>query len=84
MRDLDLGALLRRRVSIIGTVLRARPLEEKILAAQILERNIVPWLVAGRVSPTVDRVLPLDKVADAHALVASDTTLGKVLLGVAR
>jgi putative PIG3 family NAD(P)H quinone oxidoreductase len=82
--DLDLGAILRRRVTIVGTVLRARPIEEKILAAQILERNIVPWLVAGRVTPTVDRVLPLDKVADAHALVASDATLGKVLLGVAR
>jgi putative PIG3 family NAD(P)H quinone oxidoreductase len=82
--DLDLAAILRRRVTIVGTVLRARPIEEKILAAQILERNIVPWLVAGRVAPTVDRVLPLDKVADAHALVASDTTLGKVLLGVAR
>ncbi|MFO0662269.1 MAG: NAD(P)H-quinone oxidoreductase [Polyangiaceae bacterium] len=80
--DIDLGAILRRRVTLVGTVLRSRPIEEKILAAQLLEKNIVPWLVNQRVQPVIDRVFPLEKAGDAHAYVASDASLGKVLLSV--
>ena len=77
--DLDLGLVLRRRLRMLGTVLRARPLEEKILAAQLLDR-LAPLFAAGRLKPVVDRVLPLEKAAEAHAYVAANEGFGKVVL----
>ena len=50
---------LRKRVRIIGTVLRARPLEEKIAAMRAFEAHVVPLLARGLVRPIVDCVLPL-------------------------
>ena len=46
--ELDLGRLMHKRAEIRGTVLRARPLEEKIVAARALERNLVPLFESGR------------------------------------
>ena len=46
-------------------MLRARPLEEKIQAAQVLERHLVPWLSRGIVKPVIDRVFPFAKAAEA-------------------
>ena len=80
--ELDLGLLLSKRVSLVGTVLRARPLEEKIDAAMTLERTIVPWLARGIVKPLVDRVFPLADAGRAHELVASNESFGKVLLAL--
>ena len=82
--DLNLGALLRKRLELIGTVLRSRPLEEKIEAASILRRTIAPWLARGIVKPVIDKVFPLEEAGAAHALVATNETFGKVLLAVAR
>ena len=80
--ELDLGALLQRRLTLVGTVLRSRPLEEKIEATMILERTIVPWLARGVVEPLVDRVFPLADAGKAHEYVASDASFGKVLLAI--
>jgi putative PIG3 family NAD(P)H quinone oxidoreductase len=81
--ELDLGLLLRRRVRLQGTVLRSRALEEKLVVMQTFARHVVPLLAAGRVRPIVDRVLPLEAAAEAHALVGSNTAFGKVVLRVA-
>jgi putative PIG3 family NAD(P)H quinone oxidoreductase len=78
--DLNLALFLRKRVTLIGTVLRARPLEEKIQAAQLLERHLVPWLARGVVKPVIDRVFPFAEAGAAHAHVAADQSFGKVLL----
>lgn len=78
----DLGLVLRQRLEIIGTVLRSRPLEEKIEAAQLLARRILPLLVAGKFRPIVDRTFPLAEAAEAHRYLASDQSFGKVLLGL--
>lgn len=78
--ELDLGLLLRQRISVRGTVLRARPLEEKIAAAELLRRTIAPLAAKGLLRPVIDRVFPLAEAAAAHELVASNTTFGKVLL----
>lgn len=82
--DVHLGALLSRRATIIGTVLRSRPLAEKIEAASVLERNIVPLVAAGRMTPVIDREYPLDEAGAAHGFVASNASFGKVLLAVRR
>jgi len=80
--DVNLGLVLRRRLTMVGTVLRARPLEEKILAATCLERNLTPLFAAGTLKPVVDRVLPLEEAAHAHAHLAADEGFGKVVLRV--
>jgi putative PIG3 family NAD(P)H quinone oxidoreductase len=80
--DLDLAALMHKRAEIRGTVLRARPLEEKILAAKALERNLVPLFESGALRPVVDRVLPLAQAGDAHRAMQSNETFGKIVLEV--
>ncbi|MRG95603.1 NAD(P)H-quinone oxidoreductase [Polyangium spumosum] len=78
--EVPLGVLLRKRLEVIGTVLRSRPIEEKIEAARLLERTVGPWLARGIVKPVVDRVFPLAEAAEAHRYVASNVSFGKVLL----
>lgn len=80
LAEVNLGVLLRKRASITGTVLRARPLEEKIAAAQVLERHLAPWLAARAVRPVIDRVFDLADAPAAHAYVAGNESFGKVLL----
>ncbi len=78
--EIDLGMVLRRRLRLMGTVLRARPLEEKILAAQLLERRLVPLFATGALVPVVDRVFPLAQAGEAHAYVGTNEGFGKVVL----
>ena len=78
--DVDLGIVLRRRLRIMGTVLRARPLEEKILAATCLAHNLAPLFASGTLKPVIDRVLPLEKAGEAHAYMASNDGFGKLVL----
>jgi NADPH:quinone reductase-like Zn-dependent oxidoreductase len=77
---LTLPAVMGKRLTIIGTVLRARNADEKAAATDAFVRDVVPLLAARRVAPVVECVLPLDRAADAYDLVASDTTFGKVIL----
>jgi putative PIG3 family NAD(P)H quinone oxidoreductase len=80
--ELDLALLMHKRAEVRGTVLRARPLEEKILAARALQRHIVPLLERGALRPVVDRVLPLARAAEAHAVLQTSETFGKIVLEV--
>lgn len=80
--ELDLGRLLTKRLRLMGTVLRTRPLEEKIAAAQQLARHLVPLFERRTLVPVVDRVLPLERAGEAHAIVESNATFGKVVLEV--
>jgi len=80
--ELDLGRLLRQRVQVTGTVLRARPLEEKIAAVQQMARHLLPLFERGALGAVVDRVFPLAEAAAAHAHVASNGAFGKVVLAV--
>jgi NADPH:quinone reductase-like Zn-dependent oxidoreductase len=78
--EVDLGLVLRRRLRITGTVLRARPLEEKIAAVQTFARHVVPLLARAVLRPVVDRVFSLAAAGEAHAYVASNQGFGKVVL----
>jgi NADPH:quinone reductase-like Zn-dependent oxidoreductase len=80
--ELDLGAVLRKRLHIIGTVLRTRSLDEKILAATAFTRDVFPLLAADAVVPVIDQVLPLWRAAEAHELLERNATVGKVVLVV--
>ena len=80
--ELDMRLLLRKRATIIGTVLRARSLEEKIEAARAFARDVLPLLEAGAVRPVIDDVLPLEQAARAHELVEGNGTYGKVVLEI--
>lgn len=78
--ELNLAVLLRKRLSIIGTVLRSRPLEEKILAADLLRRTLSPWLARKMIRPVIEASFPLERAGDAHKLLGENATFGKVLL----
>lgn len=77
---IDLGTILSRRITIRGTVLRSRPAIEKARATAAFARDVLPLLAAGQVRPVVDQVFPLDRIAEAHALLESNATFGKVVL----
>lgn len=81
--DLDLRVLLQKRLEIIGTVLRSRPLEEKIEAAQMLAQRICPLFASGKLRAVVDGALPLAEAGKAHERMSSDASFGKILLEVA-
>jgi putative PIG3 family NAD(P)H quinone oxidoreductase len=80
--EIDLGIVLRQRLRIHGTVLRSRPLEEKILAARLLADHLAPLFTDGKVVPVVDRVFPLERADDAHRAMSSNETFGKVVLEI--
>ncbi len=77
---LDLRKLMGRRAHVIGTVLRARPLEEKAGAVRAFAREVVPHLATGRIVPLVDRVVPATEAAAAFDRLQEPGKLGKVLL----
>jgi NADPH:quinone reductase len=77
---LDLNLMLRKRVTIVGTTLRARPIEEKIEATRRFAENVVPWLARRRVCPVVDSVFAFADVREAQARMESNEVFGKVVL----
>jgi len=78
--SIALRKLMGKRASLMGTVLRARPLEEKGTAVQAFAREIVPHLASGRMVPLVDRVFPAEEAVAAFERMAGPGKLGKVLL----
>jgi NADPH2:quinone reductase len=78
--SMDLGLLLAKRATVIGTVLRSRPLEEKAALARRVADRIVPMFDRGILRPVVDRVMSFTDVRAAHEVMASNATFGKVVL----
>jgi len=78
--DVDLYQILRKRLHVIGTVMRARSLEEKIAIADAFGREVVPLLANEIIRPVIDSVFPLDKIRDAHRRLETNETFGKVVL----
>lgn len=77
---LDIPTLMRKRVTVTGSTLRARSVEEKGRIADELKERVWPLFEAGAIAPEIFRVLPLEEVAAAHALVESNGVVGKVVL----
>jgi NADPH:quinone reductase len=78
--EVDLGGILRKRIRVFGTVLRARPLEEKIAVMRTFESQVVPLLQRGLIAPVIDTVMDLDAAAAAHERMASNVGFGKIVL----
>src|SRR5439155_26312831 len=80
--EMSLGKLMGRRATLAGTVLRARPLEEKAAAVQAFGRQVVPLLASGAVRPVIDRVFPASEATAAYDYLAAPGKFGKVLLAM--
>jgi NADPH:quinone reductase-like Zn-dependent oxidoreductase len=77
---ISLGRLMGKRASLYGTVLRARPMEEKAAAVRAFVRSVLPLLAAGRIAPVIDRVFDAAQVTAAFDYLQRPGKSGKVLL----
>jgi NADPH2:quinone reductase len=80
--QIDLNQILRRRLVITGSTLRPRSVEFKSAIAQALRKKVWPLMEARKFKPVVFKTYALSQAADAHALMESDTHIGKIILEV--
>ena len=78
--ELNLLALMGKRARLHGSTLRARPLEEKAVAARAVERHVLPLFESGELRVPVAATHPLDEVAEAYERFAAGGKLGKIVL----
>ena len=78
--ELDLRAVLAKRLRIIGSTLRARPIEEKISLTQAFIRDVLPAFSDGSLTPVIDCAYPLRNAAEAHKRMAANENVGKIVL----
>jgi NADPH2:quinone reductase len=80
--EVDLGQVLRRRLTISGSTLRPRPVAFKAAIARQLRQQVWPLFEQGKLKPVIYRSFPLEEAAQAHALMESSTHVGKIVLQV--
>ena len=80
--SVDMGLLMRKRATLIGTTLRARPLSERVAIIAAVRAHVWPLLAEGRIHPVIDSVFPLEDVPAAHRRMESSSHRGKILLRV--
>lgn len=78
----NLAALMPKRASLIATVLRARPLEEKIAITQRFINEILPLFESGVLHPVIDRRFVFADIADAHKYMQGNTNIGKIIIDI--
>jgi putative PIG3 family NAD(P)H quinone oxidoreductase len=81
--SVNVGKLLPKRAALVGTVLRARPLEEKIAITRRFAAEILPLFDVGSVVPVIDRRFPLEAIVDAHVVMEANENVGKIIIDVA-
>jgi NADPH2:quinone reductase len=81
--NVDLGQVLRRRLTVTGSTLRPRPVAFKAQIARELRERVWPLLAAGQIKPVIYTTFPLEEAAAAHALMESSAHVGKIMLRVA-
>ncbi len=79
---LEYGFVMSKRLTLIGTVLRARSVEEKATATRLFAKHVVPLLASGVVRPVIDRTYALEEVREAHERMESNESFGKIVLVV--
>ncbi|MEK2643948.1 NAD(P)H-quinone oxidoreductase [Bdellovibrio sp. BCCA] len=80
--ELDLRKMMFKRLTLTGSTLRARSVEEKTRIAQALEKNIWPLLNQGHMKPVIYKTFPLEQAREAHELMESSAHTGKIVLVV--
>jgi NADPH2:quinone reductase len=78
--EIDIGLLLRKRATIIGTMLRGRSIEEKAEATRLFASSVLPLVSRGAIRPVIDRVYPANEIRDAHERMESNASFGKIVL----
>ena len=80
--ETNLGLILTKRLQVFGSVLRSRPLAEKIDITRRFQKNWLPLLTAGTIKPIIDRSFPLAQAGDAHQYMEDNKNFGKIILEV--
>jgi NADPH:quinone reductase len=78
--EIDAGLVLRRRLTVTGSTLRARSPAFKAAIAESLREQVWPWIEQGRVKSVVHQVFPAAQASQAHALMESNQHIGKLVL----
>ncbi len=78
--DIDLGVMMRRRISLISTSLRSRPADQKATIVAAFAADVVPALADRRLRPVIDRTLTFDEAGEAHRLMEAGDAVGKIVL----
>ena len=78
--EVNLMAIMQKRLVLTGSTLRPRPADEKARLAAAIEAVVWPWIEAGKLTPVVDAVFPLEQAAQAHAHLETGGHVGKVML----
>jgi NADPH2:quinone reductase len=78
----DLGQILRRRLTLTGSTLRPRPVAFKAAIADNLQKHVWPLLESGKIKPVIHQTFPLAQASEAHALMESGQHIGKIVLSV--
>jgi putative PIG3 family NAD(P)H quinone oxidoreductase len=78
--ELKLNTLLTKRLTVTGSTLRSRTVDEKAAIADAVRRNVWPLLESGRVRPVIHATFPLAEAAAAHTLMESSNHIGKIIL----
>jgi len=78
--NVNVGLILGKRITWIGTTLRARPLERKLALSQRFIDEVLPLFEAGQLRPVIDSRYPFDRIADAHRHIESNANVGKILI----
>jgi len=78
--ELNLGMLMMKRLRLVGSTLRARPIGEKAQVMDRLYEQVWPHFASGAIKPIIEATMPLPEAQQAHQLVASNDTVGKVVL----
>ena len=78
--ELDMGQVMRRRLTITGSTLRPRPIAFKAAIAANLRQHVWPLIEAGKIKPVIHHRFPLEQAAQAHAMMESSAHIGKIML----
>ena len=78
--ETDLGLIMRKRLQVIGSVMRSQPLENKIAITERFRSRWLPELQRGRIQPLIDSSFPLAKAAEAHQYMEENRNVGKIML----
>lgn len=78
--DVSLEPILRKRLEVIGSVMRTRPIEERIPLVAGFSAQVLPWFANGKIRPIVGAIYPMKEIAEAHRAMEADENFGKIVL----